>query len=119
MQPLNLIHPSAQAARDAFHADVVSEVSKTVASNPVVVVGMSLNPHVGRARRMLDDAKVPHVYLGYGGYFSQWKQRLAIKIWSGWPTYPQVFVRGALVGGRADLKKLIDSGEIQRLLAAP
>jgi glutaredoxin-related protein len=29
-----------------------------------------------------------------------------------------VFVRGTLVGGADDLKRLIDSGELQKLLAA-
>jgi monothiol glutaredoxin len=36
-----------------------------------------------------------------------WQERLAIKMWSGWSTYPQVFVKGILIGGASDLKKLI------------
>jgi glutaredoxin-related protein len=38
-------------------------------------------------------------------------------MWSGWPTLPMVFVKGQLVGGADDLQKLIDSGELRRLLA--
>ena len=38
-------------------------------------------------------------------------------MWSGWPTFPMVFVKGVLVGGAADLDQLIASGELQRLLA--
>ena len=33
------------------------------------------------------------------------RERLAIKMWSGWPTYPQIFIKGTLVGGASDLKK--------------
>jgi glutaredoxin-related protein len=38
-------------------------------------------------------------------------------MWTGWPTFPMVFVRGTLVGGAQDLQALIDSGELKRLLA--
>jgi glutaredoxin-related protein len=37
-------------------------------------------------------------------------------MWSGWPTFPQVFVKGALIGGFNDLKALADSGELATLL---
>jgi len=38
-------------------------------------------------------------------------------MWTGWPTFPMVFVKGILVGGYTDLKALIDSGELRSLLA--
>ena len=106
------------ARRKAFHADVVAEVANAVATNPVVVVGMAVNPAVGKARKALDEAGIPHVYLGYGGYMSMWKQWLAIKLWSGWPTYPQVFVKGRLVGGNDDLRAGLADGSVKALLAA-
>jgi glutaredoxin-related protein len=33
-------------------------------------------------------------------------------MWTGWPTFPMVFVRGVLVGGASDLIKLIESEEL-------
>jgi glutaredoxin-related protein len=47
-----------------------------------------------------------------------WRQRNALKLWTGWPTFPMVFVKGALVGGANDLNKLIASGELKKLLAS-
>jgi glutaredoxin-related protein len=47
---------------------------------------------------------------------SAWRTRNALKIWTGWPTFPMVFVRGVLVGGAEDLQRLIDSGELQALI---
>jgi glutaredoxin-related protein len=38
-------------------------------------------------------------------------------MWAGWPTFPMVFVKGVLVGGANDLKKLVASGELAKLLA--
>jgi monothiol glutaredoxin len=82
----------------------------------VLVVGMMGNPFCRRARRALDGAGVAHHYLEYGSYLSQWRQRNALKMWSGWPTFPMVFVKGSLVGGAEELGKLIQSGELKRLL---
>ena len=99
----------------AFHAPVVEEVATAIRSHDVVVVGMSLNPHVRRARKALDDAGVAHHYIEYGGYLNMWKQRLAIKLWSGWPTFPQVFVKGSLIGGANETSHMLESGELQAL----
>ena len=95
------------------------EVEAAIAGNDVVVVGMAQNPHVKRARRALDQAGIACRYLEYGSYFGQWRRRNALKMWTGWPTFPMVFVRGVLVGGASDLARLIASGELQRMLSAP
>lgn len=42
------------------------------------------------------------------------KAGLAYKMWTGWPTLPMVFVKGVLVGGASDLKRLLESGELKR-----
>ena len=110
------IHPAIQQKIAGLHSDVLNEVQTAVARHPVVVLGMAGNPFVARARKALDAAGVPHEYLGYGGYLSAWRTRNAIKMWTGWPTFPMVFVRGVLVGGAEDLKRLIDSGELQTRL---
>jgi len=112
------IHPAIRERIARHHADTVAEVQRAVAAHPVVVVGMRQNPFPKRARSALDAAGVAHHYLEYGSYFSQWRPRTALKMWSGWPTLPMVFVRGTLIGGADDLKRLIDSGELQRLLAS-
>lgn len=92
---------------ERFHAETVDKVRATVASTKIVVVGMSGNPHVRRARRALEAAGKPFEYLGYGSYLGGWQQRLAIKLWSGWPTFPQVFVDGRLLGGANELEKAL------------
>lgn len=44
--------------------------------------------------------------------------REGLKVYSEWPTFPQLYVRGALVGGSDVMKDLFDSGELARLLGA-
>lgn len=99
-----------------FKKQVVDEVRAAVERDDVVVVGMAQNPFVKKVRKALDDADIRFTYLEYGSYLSAWRERLAIKLWSGWPTFPQVFVRGVLIGGYAETQAaLADKSLAQRL----
>jgi glutaredoxin-related protein len=110
------LHPAVRDRVANWHADIVHNVQAAAASNPVLVVGMGQNPWCARARGALRAAGQPHQYLQFGSYWSQWRRRSALKMWTGWPTFPMVFVRGVLVGGYRELQTLIDSGELKRLL---
>ncbi|WP_353246181.1 glutaredoxin domain-containing protein [Limnohabitans sp.] len=112
------IHPAIRQRIAEHHLPVIQRVQTAMAQHPVVVVGLSGNPFVGKARKALATAGVAHEYIEFGSYFSQWRLRNALKMWTGWPTFPMVFVRGTLVGGADDLRRLIDSGELQTLLKA-
>jgi monothiol glutaredoxin len=111
------IHPAVRDAVAGFHRSTVDEVRAAVAAHPVVVVGMRGNPFPRKARKLLDAAGIACHYLEYGSYFGEWRRRNALKMWTGWPTFPMIFVKGQLVGGADDLKKLLDSGELKKLLA--
>ena len=110
------IHPAVRPLVASHQAEIVREVQAAIARYPVVVVGMRANPWPKKARRSLDDAGVAHHDLDYGGYLSDWRRRNALKMWSGWPTFPMIFVKGQLVGGATDLDRLIANGELKRLL---
>jgi glutaredoxin-related protein len=116
---LGRIRPAALHKMAAFHADVVREVSDAVARHDVVVVGMSQNPHVKNVRKALTDAGIAFTYREYGSYLAHWQRRLAIKLWSGWPTFPQVFLRGSLVGGEDLTKAAVADGSLRELLTRP
>jgi glutaredoxin-related protein len=110
------IHPAIRQRIAEHHLPVIQRVQTAIAQHAVVVVGLSGNPFVGKARKALAAAGVAHEYIEFGSYFSQWRLRNALKMWTGWPTFPMVFVRGTLVGGADDLRRLIDSGELKTLL---
>jgi glutaredoxin-related protein len=113
------IDPAIHDKISTSHRDIVDEVEAAVAANDVVVVGMKQNPFPRRARKALKAHGVPFHYLEYGSYLNTWRRRNALKMWTGWPTFPMVFVKGTLVGGAEDLQKLIDSGELDRRLGRP
>lgn len=110
MRPLlkpESIHPAISETISAYHSDIVQEVSQAVAANGVVVVGMKTNPFVKKARKSLQEAGIEFTYLEYGSYTSQWHKRLALKMWSGWATFPMIFVDQTLIGGNAELLALL------------
>ncbi|MEO8102873.1 MAG: glutaredoxin domain-containing protein [Betaproteobacteria bacterium] len=110
------IHPAIRERIATHHADIIEEVRAAMAAHLVVVVGMAQNPAPKKARKALDDAGIAHHYLEYGSYFNTWRRRNALKMWTGWPTFPMVFVKGMLVGGADDLVKLMASGELKKML---
>ena len=110
------IHNAIRAKVEGFQQAIVAEVQAAIKAHPVVVVGMRQNPFPKKACKALDAAAVAYHYIEYGSYFGMWRQRLALKMWTGWPTIPMIFVKGMLVGGYEDLQKLIDSGELKTLL---
>jgi len=112
------IHPAIQGRIARHEQAIVQEVQSAVAAYPVVVVGMGMNPFPRKARRALEATGVAYHYLEYGNYLNTWRERNALKMWTGWPTFPLVFVRGTLIGGAAELDKLIASGELKALLGA-
>jgi len=112
------IDPAIRETVANHHRDIVDEVRRSIEENAVVVVGMAQNPFPKKARKALEAANIEHRYLEYGSYFSEWRRRNALKMWTGWPTFPMVFVRGVLIGGAAELSQLIQSGELERRLGS-
>jgi glutaredoxin-related protein len=110
MDPLTLsadkMSPKVRDIVAGFHRNVVEEVATAIARDRVVVVGMAQNPFVKKARKQLDAWGVKFTYLEYGSYVSKWKERLALKLWARFPTFPMVFVNGVLEGGASELEAI-------------
>ena len=105
------LHESIKDQVEGYHIDIVDEVKAAVSANSVVVVGMRYNNAVYGARKALKKAGIEFTYLEYGGYASQWRRRLALKMWTSWPTFPMIFVDQTFVGGSKDLQRLLNDGK--------
>ena len=100
------VHPAIRQKMAEQGQALIAEVEAAIAANAVVVVGMSLNPFPRKARKWLDAAGIAYTYIEYGSYLSEWKKRLSLKLWLGWPTFPMIFIRGQFIGGAEDLERL-------------
>jgi len=111
--PEHRIHLAVRDKISRKGAEIIAEVEAAIAANEIVVVGMKQNPFPKRARKALDAAGLAYKYLEYGSYLSQYRKRLPLKLWTGWTTFPMVFVKGVLIGGAEDLERLLASGELK------
>lgn len=98
------------------HAETLDEIERALKDHSIVLIGMAHNPYVKKARKLLDLTGKSYHYLEYGSYTKAWKQRLAIKMWVGWPTFPMVFVNGRFIGGKQELESWLKGRGIDALL---
>ncbi len=110
------IHPAIRDVIAQNNRDIVEEVTRAVNEHDIVVVGMAQNPSPKKARKLLDAAGMQYHYLEYGSYFNTWRRRNALKMWTGWPTFPMIFVRRTFIGGADDLERMFASGEIKTVV---
>lgn len=113
------IHPAIRQTVATHFQETVNEVQAAIGRHRVVVVGMAGNPFVGKAKKLLQDRNIEFKYLEYGSYFNQWRRRNALKMCTGWATFPMVFVDGVLLGGYRDLETFADANELTSVMAAP
>lgn len=60
-----------------------------------------------------------HVGVGYKGLnvLESAELRDGIKVYSNWPTIPQLYVKGEFVGGCDIVREMFQAGELQQLLS--
>lgn len=109
------IHSAIQQTISDNHREFIEDIINKVENTPIVVIGMSGNPHCKRACKLLNKQGSTFDYLEYGSYLKEWRRRNAIKMWTGWKTFPMVFVNGTLIGGADQLQQLIKSDSLQAI----
>ena len=92
------------------------DVKKAVESNKVLIFakGTKEQPQCGfshRAIQMMDSVGKPFEVINI---FDDPSIRPALVEFSGWPTTPQLFVGGELIGGSDIALELYNSGELQK-----
>ncbi len=102
--PVDKTSPRVQSIIKDFHPDVVNHVEQAIEKNRVVVVGMRGNYFVKKALKNLQKWNVAHEYVEFGSYFSMWNERQTLKAWTGFSTFPMIFIDGVLIGGNSDLE---------------
>ena len=96
----------------------IAEGEAALQQHQVLVVGMSQNPFPKKACKLLKELDIPFKYLEYGSYLGDWRRRGALKMWSGWQTFPMIFINGQLIGGYSDLQALHSNKSLDQALQA-
>jgi monothiol glutaredoxin len=100
-------------------SDVQAKIKDMVDSNSVLLFmkGSRWFPQCGfsmRAASILNTAGVKYETFDI---LSDPEMRQGVKDFGNWPTFPQLYVKGKLVGGSDIMMEMYESGELQALLA--
>jgi monothiol glutaredoxin len=98
---------------------VLERIRKQVEENRVILYmkGTPDFPQCGfssHAVQLLNRCGVEYAYVNV---FEDPEIRQNLKLFSQWPTFPQLFINGELIGGSDIMSELYESGELQKALA--
>jgi monothiol glutaredoxin len=92
------------------------QISEVIESEPVALF-MKGTPQMvmcGNSQRALSALRAAGAPVTTVDILPDPRIRQELQVISGWPTIPQVFVKGELVGGADITEELLESGELQR-----
>ncbi|XP_067858487.1 glutaredoxin 3 [Heptranchias perlo] len=96
--------------------DLSDQLRKLLNSAPCMVFmkGTPQEPRCGFSRRIVEILNERNIRFCTFDILSDEDVRQGLKIYSNWPTYPQLYVNGELVGGLDIVKELAESGELDK-----
>ncbi|MGR8933250.1 MAG: Grx4 family monothiol glutaredoxin [Gammaproteobacteria bacterium] len=99
--------------------DVIERIKEQLASQPVILYmkGTPDFPQCGFSAQAVQILQACGSKFAYVNIFEDPELREALKAYSHWPTYPQLYVNGELIGGCDIMSDLYGRGELTKLLA--
>lgn len=100
--------------------NVIERIQDQLGSQPVVLYmkGTPDFPQCGFSGQVVQILQACKAQYRAVNIFEDPELREALKEYSHWPTYPQLYVNGELVGGCDIVIDLFNKGELQNMLAA-
>ncbi|MGQ0701100.1 MAG: Grx4 family monothiol glutaredoxin [Panacagrimonas sp.] len=98
--------------------DALERIKKQVSDNPIIIYmkGSPDFPQCGFSARVVKALNACEVEYAYVNIFEDEGVYRALPKFANWPTFPQVYVKGELVGGCDITLDLFQSGELQKML---
>lgn len=98
--------------------DINERIRQQIADNPVLVYmkGTPDFPQCGFSAQAVAALKACGKEFAYVNIFEDPEVREALKTYSNWPTFPQIYVNGELIGGSDITLEMYHSGELKALL---
>jgi monothiol glutaredoxin len=98
--------------------EILAQITGEVAQNRVFVYlkGTPDMPRCGFSNQVVQIMNTLGVEYGARDILADPRLRVVLSEWSEWPTIPQVFVDGKLVGGCDIVTEMYQEGELQEML---
>lgn len=100
--------------------DVIERIKDQLGNNPVILYmkGTPDFPQCGFSSQAVQVLEACHAKFAAVNIFEDLEIREALKTYSNWPTYPQLYINGQLIGGCDIMIDLYNKGELAKMLAA-
>lgn len=98
--------------------DVNARIEEQIRSNDILLYmkGTPDFPQCGFSGQTVAALNAVGKPYAYVNIFEDPEIREGLKVYSNWPTFPQLYVKGELVGGCDIVVEMYQSGELQKLL---
>ena len=98
--------------------DVMDRIRQQVEENPVILYmkGTPQFPMCGFSSRTVEALKSTRAEFAYVNVLQDLEIRANLPKFADWPTFPQLYVNGELIGGCDIIMELHQSGELQNVI---
>ena len=98
--------------------DIMDRIKNTVEENPIVLFmkGTPEFPQCGFSMRTAEALKACNANFTYVDVLAEPDIRSNLPAFSNWPTFPQVYINGELIGGCDIVLDLFQRGELQSMV---
>ena len=105
-------------------SDVQQQIDALVKGHPVLLfmkgnASFPMCGFSGRAIQILKACGIDSNAIKTVNVLDDPEVRNGIKVYSNWPTIPQLYVNGEFVGGSDIMGEMFESGELQQLVGSP
>ena len=96
---------------------IIEQIKNTLDMNPIVIFmkGTPDFPQCGFSMRTCEALNACDVEFIYVDVLAQPEMRENLPKFSDWPTFPQIFINGELIGGCDIAMELFEKGELQKI----
>ncbi|KAJ3121184.1 Glutaredoxin 3 [Nowakowskiella sp. JEL0407] len=98
--------------------DLDTRLKSLISQHPVMLFmkGTPQEPRCGFSRQTVEILNNLNVDYKTFNILADEEVRAGLKEFSKWPTYPQIYVNGELIGGLDILKEMVESGDFQQMV---
>ena len=98
--------------------DIIETIKEQIANNPVLLYmkGSPNAPQCGFSARAAQAVMGCGEKFAYVDILQNPEIRANLPIYANWPTFPQLWVNGELVGGSDIMTEMFEKGELQTLI---
>jgi len=98
--------------------EIIEVIKQQIKDNPIILYmkGSPSQPQCGFSARATQALIACGERFAYVDILSSPEIRANLPVYANWPTFPQLWVNGELVGGSDIITEMFESGELQSLI---